>query len=514
MIRSHSEPSAPDRASQPGQASRRQFLRRAGGAAGVAALGSGSVAAWLLTEGSRVIRSPVAAAPADPAQSFRSLPRLHPAAVSMAGGWQAGEGYLFIAPGTEGPIQAGPLITDSTGEPVWFRPNPKSWVTNFRSWSYLGEPRLAWWEGYVVMPFGYGHGEAVIADRFYREQIRLRPVGGGPMDMHEFRITPEGTALYLCYPRVVAADLSGVGGPRDGKVLESVFQEVDLRTGRLLTEWRSLDHIGVEESYKPLAEPYDYLHLNSISVAPDGNLLVSGRHTWTVYKLDRRTGEVIWRLGGRRGDFDLPLDAEFAWQHDAQQPMPGVLTVFDNGYEGHIQTHAQSRGLVLGIDESARSTSIRHALYHPDALLSTAMGSVQILPDGHLLVGWGSQPYMTEYTPDGAVLADARLGAGQQCYRSFRFPWAGEPDNRPALRANRHFDRGTSTLYASWNGATGLAGWQVLAGPHRSSLRPIGIIPRRGFETPIALNGDSGHVAVTAIDEHGRLLRSSRVIRL
>ena len=140
-------------------------------------------------------------------------------------------------------------------------------------------PALSWWEGKIIAP-GYGQGEAVIVDSAYRELTRVRAGNGARMDMHELQITPEGTALFFCYPRVVAADLSPMGGPAKGRVLESVFQELDLRSGRVLLEWRSLDHIPLADSYKPPADPWDYVHLNSIRVAPDGNLLVSARHTW------------------------------------------------------------------------------------------------------------------------------------------------------------------------------------------------------------------------------------------
>jgi hypothetical protein len=494
---------------------RRRFLRSTGGLAGAAALGGGALAARLIgASPSRALPIPEAAAPLDPARNFHSRSHLHPASVSVASRADAADGYLFLGPGAEGQIQGGPLIVDGDGEPVWFRPLTGAWVANFRSWHYRGEPVLAWWEGEVVLPYGYGRGEGVIVDRLYRDLTRVRPVGGHAMDMHELRLTPEGTALFICHPRQVVADLSAVGGPRDGRVLESVFQEVDVQSGRLLLEWRSLEHVPVSESYRRLADPYDYLHLNSIDVAPDGNLIVSGRHTWTIYKLERRTGRVIWRLGGKRGDFDLPADAQFSWQHDAEQPGNGILTVFDNGYDGHTKTERQSRAMVFDLDESRRVAKVAQAFYHRMPVLASSMGSVQILPGGHVMVGWGSRPYLNEFAPDGTTVTDVRLPRGQQSYRSFRLPWTGEPHHRPSVRATRHPSRGTSTLYASWNGATELAAWQVHAGPHRADLRSIGTIRRQAFETTIAVDGDSGYAAVTALDTTGRRLRTSRVIRL
>lgn len=495
--------------------SRRRFLVEIGGIAGATAIGGGVLAERLLgVRPPKRTRTPVAAAPAHPARSFHSRSHLHPAMVSVASTPGAATGYLFLGPGAEGKIQGGPLIVDGDGEPVWFRPLSGAWSTNFRSWSYQREPVLAWWQGEVIMPFGYGRGEAVIVDRFYRDYRRLRPAGGRPMDMHELRLTPEGTALFICYPRLVTADLSAAGGPRAGNVLESVFQEVDLRSGRLLLEWRSLQHVPVSESWRPLADPYDYLHLNSIDVTPDGNLLVSGRHTWTIYKLDRHSGEVIWRLGGKRSDFDLERDAQFSWQHDAEQPSEGILTVFDNGYDGHTRTSSQSRGVVLAIDERRRTARLARAFQYGGPVLASSMGSVQTLPGGNVLVGWGNQPHLSEFAPDGTTRTDVRLPAGQQSYRSFRLPWTGQPHHHPALRARPHPASGTSTLYVSWNGATEVAFWRVHAGPHRADLRPIGTVRRRAFETVIAVDGDSGYTAVTALDDTGRSLGTSHVIRL
>ena len=163
---------------------------------------------------------------------------------------------------------------------------------------------LVWWEGKVLQS-GYGQGEAVVLDDAYREIARVRAAGGRSMDLHAFALSAEGRALFTCYPQTVQMDLSSIGVPRNSQVLESIIQEVDIASGRLLFEWRSLQHIPVSASQEPHGEPYDYLHVNSIEQLPDGNLLVSARHTWALYKLDRRTGSVIWTLGGKRSQFQI-----------------------------------------------------------------------------------------------------------------------------------------------------------------------------------------------------------------
>jgi len=289
---------------------------------------------------------------------------------------------------------------------------------------------------------------------------------------------------------------------------------VDTRTGRLLMEWRSLEHIAITESYRSLEEPYDYLHANSVDVAPDGNLLISGRHTWSLYKLDRRTGEVIWRLGGKRSDFAMGDGAQFSWQHDARHIDPDTITVFDNGSDGPTKTEPQSRALVLRVDRGTREVRVQGAYHHPKRLRADAMGSVQTLTGGNLLVGWGDQPYASELTPDGALAVDAVLPPGQQSYRSFRLPWAGAPRHAPAIAARPHRMIGTSTLYVSWNGATDVAGWLVSAGPRPDELATLATVPRTGFETAIPLGASRGHAMATALDSRGRQLASTRTVRL
>jgi hypothetical protein len=149
-------------------------------------------------------------------------------------------------------------------------------------------------------------------------------------DLHEFLLTDRGTALLTAYV-LRHIDLRPVGGSRSGAIQDAIFQEVDLASGRVLLEWHSLDHIPLTESYWPLTSwSWDYVHLNSIDVDLDGNLLVSSRNTHTVYKIDRRSGEIIWRLGGKHSDFAMGAGATFAWQHDPRRQADGTLTIFDN----------------------------------------------------------------------------------------------------------------------------------------------------------------------------------------
>jgi hypothetical protein len=488
---------------------------------GAAAVGSAAfeIARQLSPSVTPTLRS-FAVRPSGNVRAFHTRPDLKPPTIEVTGAPPADNGYLFLGPWASGGDQPGPLMVDQDAEPVWFNPVSlnagvsSQWGTNFRPWQYRGRPVLAWWDGYVDQN-GLGQGKGFVVDSSYQEVARVQPVNGLNMDLHEFRITPEGTALFTCYPRTVQTDLSGLGGPRNGTVLESVFQEVDVRTGRLLLEWRSLDHIPVTDSYHPPTDGFDYLHLNSIDLAPDGNLLVSARHAWALYKLDRKTGQVIWRLGGKRSDFDMGKGAQFTWQHDAKQQTPTTITVFDNGSDGPIDTETRSRAVVLDVNESARTVTLGQAYHHSSPLLAVAMGSVQTLPSGNVLVGWGTEPYVSEFTDDGKLVNDARLLSGFKSYRAFRVPWRGLPHRAPDIAASRSPTTGRATLYVSWNGATDEAAyWQVHAGSSASDLGVIGVARRRGFETAIPLRASGGHFAITAVDEDGSRMATSRTVSI
>jgi hypothetical protein len=495
---------------------RRQLLRSGGLAAGLlAARGNALGAVRRVAAGQTA--SPAGGAAAQQVLRFRSRPDLLPPGVSVnVADRRAAPGYLFMGPHNGSDSQAGSLIVDESGEPVYFQPVTAKthWTSNVGVQTYENRPVMVIWEGTIINP-GYGHGTATLLDQSYRRLLRVRAAQGRWIDLHEFQLTPQGTALFTCHPPTVDADLSSVGGPKAGRLIDSLFQEVDLRTGRLLLEWRGRDHISVSESYLPLGDPWDYLHLNSIDVLPDGNLLVSARHTFALYKLDRKTGDVIWRLGGKRSDFQMGPGTGFGWQHDARhvgdarQTGAGAITLFDDGAKFGLQFSMRSRGMMLDVDYVHRTVRLAHQFLHPTPLLSTAMGNVQTLPDGHVVVGWGTAPYLTEFTLDGTVLFDMQAPGGCSSYRGFRFPWQGTPKSPPAIATTRNRSTGETVLYASWNGSTELAKWQVLSGSTPKQLRPAGTAARHGFETAIKLGRASGYVAVAALDASGRRLATS-----
>lgn len=451
-----------------------------------------------------------------PIQRFRSRPDLAPAAVQVDIS-RPGQDPGLILMDSQGGIGAeGPMIIDGNGELVWFRevsatPTSSSRAFNLQVQRYRGEPVLTWFDGSVVSD--HGVGVDVIMDRSYREIARVQATDGCTDDLHVFRLTPEGTALVSCYP-LAYGDLRPVGGAANGPYVNGVVQELDVATGRLVFEWRADEHVAFDETYARLADygssPFDFFHVNSVDVAPDGDLIISARNTWTVYKVDRRTGAVRWRMGGRRSDFRIGPGAHFAWQHDVSEERDGAFTVFDNG-AGDYRTELVSRGLVLKVDQDARTVSLQRQLLHPRTPLQAgALGSVQALPGGQVFVGWGLLAGFTEYGSDDRPLLDGRLaGKDAQSYRAFRSAWTGVPADAPSLATER-FAKGT-TLFVTWNGATEVAHWLVLGGAEPSALAPLGVAGRAGFETVIDLPGHPAHVAVAALDASGSELGRSQV---
>ena len=452
--------------------------------------------------------------------TYRSRPDLRPPLIVVTKRTRdRAPGYLFASPKKDG-SPGGSLILDDRGDAVWFQPLNPRLSADFRVQRYRGRPVLTWWEGtwWQRGPqpvIGIGVGKFVILDNSYRRIAEVRAGNGLRADLHEFVITPRNTALVVAYPRA-RADLSGIGGRKKSWVFDNVVQEVDIATGRVLFEWRALEHVPVAESAlrqpaktASAASPFDYFHVNSINLDTDGNLIVSARNTHAVYKISRQTGKVLWRLGGKASDFSLRKGTKFAFQHDAQRQPDGTISLFDNSAIPKVADY--SRALFIRLDMRAKVATLRRALVHPRRLLAPHQGNVQRLPNGHFLVGWGGAPYFTEYDARGRVLFDGRLVVGDT-YRTYRFPWTGRPLDRPAVAA-RSGDDDQVTVYASWNGATEVARWEVVAGPSRQRVRRVvGSAPKRGFETAIRVQTGARYVAVRALDAAGNVLRVSRAV--
>jgi Arylsulfotransferase (ASST) len=456
---------------------------------------------------------------------FVSRPDLTPPTITVSYHRRPAAGdppYFILSPAgypRPGPGQPGLMILDRSGNLVWFSPNSRFPADkgmarlDLQVQTYRGRPVLTWWEGRIGP--GVGYGTAVIADSSYRTIATVKGGDGVSADLHEFVISPQDTALITAV-RPRPADLSKLGGPARGTALAGLVLEVDITSGAVLFEWNSLDYVPVTDTYAAFSggtakHPFDYFHINSIAVAPDGDLIVSARNTCAVYKIARRGGELLWQLGGKRSSFQMGPGARFWWQHHARPHGTQSLSVFDDA--ATPQKEPQSRGILLDLDTSAMRATLRRSYKHPARLLAANQGSMQLLAGGRVLVGWGNLPYFTEFAEDGTLLVDGQFPVGDQSYRAFTAGWTGHPTGKPAVAA-RVNPAGGSAVYASWNGATELSSWTVLAGRTATQLREAGSQRRAGFETMITVNSGGPYFAVTANDASGHVLGQSDTVKL
>jgi Arylsulfotransferase (ASST) len=444
-------------------------------------------------------------------QHFVSRPDLQPprVTVTLNTGAQAA-GDLLLAP-YAGPGQYGPMILDRAGGLLWFERLPAgARAADLRAQSYEGRPVLTWWQD----PLGAGahaRSAVVIADSSYRHIATVRAGNGFQPDLHAFEITPRGTALFTVYD-AIRCDLSAHGGPADGAVADTLFQEIDLRTRLVRFEWHALDHVPLGDSYMPARpgsprSPWDFFHINAVSRQAT-TMLVDARNTWAAYRLDARTGQVLWRLGGKRSSFAMGPGAAPAWQHDAREGPEGTVSFFDNGATPPV--HPQSRAIVLALDLTHKTASLVSSFAHTGALVAPSQGNFQPLAGGNWMVGWGQEPFLSEFSATGSPLFDAHLPAAYQSFTVFKATWSATPAERPSVVV-RALPHGSIAAYASWNGATAVASWRLLAGAQPRSMSSAATVPRQGFETRIVLPQRPRYVAAQALGEQGEILATSAV---
>jgi hypothetical protein len=446
-------------------------------------------------------------------QHYLSAPTITPSTVRITtpAGNGATPGDFFLAP-YQGMGTPGEMIVDQAGSLIWFHAVPASDVpTNFDPQEYEGQTVLTWWQG-RVLKLGFGQGEDEIYSSTYQPIARVRAGNGYEADLHQFTLTPQGTA-WIDEFDPVEMNLTSMGGSAHAVVNDSIVQEIDVKTGLVMWEWHAFGHIPLRDSYAPMPHTslnWDYVHVNSIDPGTNGDVLLSARNTWTIYDVNIHTGAFIWRIGGKYPSFKRASGTFFYWQHDARWQPGGLVSVFDNG--SSPAEEKQSRGLLLDPNTASHTVTLVKQFTNPDAtLLASSQGDLLNLPGGNWLMGYGGLPNFTEYTSSGQVLLDATLGLHVQDFRTFLAPWSGQPNTTPSIAAQTA-GAGQLSVEASWNGATTVASWQVLAGPSSGSLTPVTSAPKKGFETTIAVHTSQPYVAVAALDSSGKTLATSAAI--
>ena len=466
------------------------------------------------TAGSAAPRGPDTSTCDPRLDSFHSEPTLLPPGDCVntpASGTARGD--LFVTPSGTGSRGNGAAILDNHGHLIWYDPVDAPQVDNLEPVTYEGQPILAFYEGTQLG--GHGQGEYVLMNEHYQVVSYIRAGDGDEADLHELTITPQNTALVGSYVPV-EMDLTADGGLADQVVEDYVVQDIDIATGNVLFSWDSLSHVPVTDSDYPIptdGSAFDYFHGNSIALTSDGNLLISGRNVSAVYDVSISTGAINWELGGKQSSFTLEPAGQhwFCYQHFARQPEANVVTVFDDGGLGPAACpEHKSRALTLSLNLASHTATVTRALPHSPALQASFVGSNQTLPNGDALVSWGELEKITEFSPAGRPNFEMSLSG--LTYRALRAPWTGTPYYPPAI-ATAKGSGSAVTVYASWNGDTQVASWQILAGDSASALHPAGRPHSKiGFESKITVDTTGRLVAVQARDASGQVLATSAAV--
>ena len=509
----------PKLAAAPGPA-----LRRGSIAIGVVAVIAGFVAVDFAAGGSH--GAPIGKFTTRDTYSFVSQPALHPpiarADVVPTDLNQLPQGYIFLANFydlTKPPIvgQSGPLILDNHLAPVWFEPVPEDIVAgNLSLQAYQGKPALAWWQGYITNTGATVTGEDVVVNQHYQTVATLKGADGWVPTLHELVI--RGDNAWVTANKNIPMNLSKYGGAYNGALIDSAVQEYSLKTGKLLYSWDALDHIPLSDSYASLptnAFPWDAYHVNAIQLTGNGSFVVSMRNAWGAYLVNINTGRIAWALGGKHSSFKFGPRAGFQWQHDVALHPGSIVTLFDDhccqitGGGTYVTPTGPSRGLELKLDQRTHTASLSAQYTHGANYDADYMGSTQPLPNGDVFVGWGSQPSFSEYSGSGRLLFDVVFPRPDLSYRANLEQWVGLPLDPPVGAARKK--SGKSTVYASWNGATQVVSWRVLAGPSASGLAAVAASAKSGFETAIPVRQSYKTFEVQALDANGRVIGTSRL---
>ncbi|KAK7186933.1 hypothetical protein DPSP01_011619 [Paraphaeosphaeria sporulosa] len=485
--------------------------------------------------------------------TFRSRPDLSPPHlnVTISEADKKSPGFIFAAPYSGLPelshqysVQKAPYILTDTGDLVWSGFGYiYQWAGNFQAARWKGVDVLFAWEGALNALHGHGHGHHTLLNQHYDNVKEIR--GGNHVipDLHEFEVVDGRSGLHGIY-QPLQLDLSVFGGnDQQTWILEGRFQEVDLETGQVLFEWRSLDHISPDDAILSLnsgvvgsgynsGSAWDYLHINSVSKGKDGHYLLSARHTSTVYKINGTDGSIIWRLGGAASDFELGDGVRFGFQHHARYLTEDpysveLISLFDNSAHSSdpapttCNSNVLSRGIYLRLDHRTKQASLENEFLPPGkSILARSQGSLQTLPNGNAFINWGSAGQITEYTTDGTTIYHAKFVSSDpndnlQNYRAFRFNWTGYSPEPIAVFAEET-GRGEVDVYVSWNGDTRTISWKLSWSEETSvkTTRHTKVLPRHGFETVFRLTsrGSAHDVRATALDGQGQVLSVSESI--
>ena len=477
-----------------------------------------------------------------PTKSFKTEPTFSPPVLQInKTGEPVAPGYLFFAPDGRPPLQVSPLIMGNEGQLVWNGPSTHAF--NFGMQQYKGKSVLVYWNGTVFSePVGRGNGVIHLMDNTYNVIANvtlpgvfneLTPGATFPsnVDLHEANITPQGTLLVTAN-NVTTTNLTSVGGPAVGWVVDSLFYEIDIATNEVIFEWSALDHLkaiplnstryplgfaGFTGANQTLA--WGYSHINAVDKLGDG-YIASFRYLCALIAFDKK-GDILFKLNGYNGgDFKQGPDTDFCFQHDVRTISYTAgkslnLSIHDNAnspVNANTSTTPTS-GLELSLNLTKKTVSKIARYKNPkNPIYSTAQGNFQRILStslGNIFMGHGFTPIFEEFTKSGKIAQTTQFeslapGSGLS-YRAFHQPWTGCPTTPPSIFADN--ENGTAVVYASWNGATEYEEWVVYAGTSNATVSEVGIFAKTGFETRIELKENPVVVQVQA-KNCGKAVRS------
>lgn len=417
---------------------------------------------------------------ADATRRYATAPADFPIITTTVPASNTAGGHVFLAVffGTNSPYL---LILDPQGEPVYYEQMPAGkLIADFKR---QPNGNLTYFIGNSAL--GGGAGEYKELDAAYQLTRTWQAQNGVDADSHDLQILPNGNALMVTYERK-ARDLSSVGGLTNTLFADCLVQEIG-PDGALVWEWRQSDHIPISDTYEVItgttADPY---HMNAVELDWDGNVLISSRHLSEITKINRVSGDVMWRLGGKGNVFTFTNDSGFSYQHDIRRLPNGHITLWDNGNK---KLPPFSRAVEYEIDETTKTiTRVWEYRETPD-VFNYFMGNIQRLPNGNSFLGWGGpKNLINEVGPDGSKRFELTVDpSAGRIYRAFRFPWQATPATTPTLVLTDAI-AGAPALHFSWNGATDITDYRIEGWNRSRTLTYTSTISRTGFENSVLVS--------------------------
>lgn len=375
------------------------------------------------------------------------LPSNFPTFTVTPGTGTPAPGYIFLSPSHFQDTKGFNLIIDNSGNLVYWQEVTDGTPVDFQ---VLPNGQLGYGSMYEFSKVtGGGATKFWMMDSSYTIVDSFAMGNGYIAESHEFQLLPNGHAVMLAYD-LQPVDMSKIvaGGHPGAMVLGSIIQELD-GDGNVIFQWRSWDHLDLKDSYADLTQKvFDPIHVNSIDMDSDNNLIVSVMAFGEIAKINRQTGEIIWIMGGRNNQFAFVNDSEgsayapqyFMYQHDVRRIDNGNILMIDDGQPSVRQW---TRVVEYQIDETAKTATKVWQYRHTPDFYASSMGTAQRLPNGNTLIGWGqasstsaTKTAVTEVDPSGNVVLelafDKNLWAS---YRAYKFDWHGGAPAAKVLRA-------------------------------------------------------------------------------